>query len=280
MTSVGFVGLGRMGYYMAGNISKTYKTFVWNRTNEKALRHSEEFNTSSISLISDIPKKCKVILFCLPTHKEVKEVINEMNDSLNDSHILIDCTSSDYKVQKEIFDSLKEKNIYFFDAPVSGGPEKAMTGKLTSMVGGDKDKYLEIEDVLKSFSNPIYVGNIGNGCAIKSINNILNVSHLCLAAEALQSLSELGIDKKVALDVINKSSGRSLMTEERIPVDVFQKDYNFGFSLGLMNKDVKLAMNILENPIMFSQINNLLDKSIDKYGKDADYTEVCKLYWE
>ena len=280
MSKIGFVGLGRMGYNMAMNLSKNYETFVWNRSKEKAENHSTKFGSNIISDVKNIPIHCNIIFFCLPTHNEVKSVISEMRENLNETHILIDCTSSDCSVQKEIYNDLIESNIYFFDAPVSGGPEKAFTGELTCMVGGNRNKFIEIESVLKTISNPIYVGDIGNGCAIKSINNILNVSHLCLASEALQSLSDLGIDKKVALEVINKSSGKSLMTEERLPIDVFEKNYNFGFSLGLMNKDVGLAMNIIKNPIMFSKINSLLKESLDKYGYDADYTEICKLYFE
>ena len=88
------------------------------------------------------------------------------------------------------------------------------------------------------------------------------------------------IEKKIALDVINKSSGRSLMTEERIPKHIMEKNYNYGFSLGLMNKDVQLALKLIKNPIMFSHISSLLKKSLEKYGNDADYTEVAKLFLE
>ena len=70
------------------------------------------------------------------------------------------------------------------------------------------------------------------------------------------------------------------MTEERIPKHIMEENYNFGFSLGLMTKDVKLALNLIKNPIMFSQINSLLEKSLDKYGYEADYTEVCKDYFQ
>ena len=147
------------------------------------------------------------------------------------------------------------------------------------MISGDKDKYVEIEKVFNSFSNPQFVGKIGSASTIKSINNILNVSHLCLAAEALQSLENIGIDRNVALNVINKSSGRSLMTEERIPKHIIENNYNYGFSLGLMNKDVSLALQIIKNPIMFSNISLLLNNSLTKYGKNADYTEITKLYF-
>ena len=280
MSKIGFIGLGRMGYNMAINLSKHFETIVWNRSVEKSIKHSQDFGSSYLEDVSIIPTKCNIIFFCLPTHNEVRDIIEHLKPNLNNSHVLIDCTSSDSAVQKEIYNELIKNNIYFFDAPVSGGPSKAFTGELTCMVGGNKDKYSFVEPILKTISNPIYVGDIGNGCAIKAINNILNVSHLCLAAEAIQALSDLGIDKKVALEVINKSSGRSLMTEERLPVDVFEKDYNFGFSLGLMNKDVGLAMKLIKNPIMFSKIKSLLNDSLDKYGYDSDYTEICKLYFE
>ena len=104
--------------------------------------------------------------------------------------------------------------------------------------------------------------------------------HLCIAAEALKSLENIGVDKKVALDVINKSSGRSLVTEERIPKHIMELNYNYGFSLGLMNKDVNLALNIIKEPIMFSNISLLLKKSLEKYGKEADYTEIVKLFFK
>ena len=175
---------------------------------------------------------------------------------------------------------LKKKGVYLLDAPVSGGSEKAFKGNLCSMVGGDKEIYMSVKNVLESFSNPKYVGDIGNGFAIKSINNILNVSHLCLAAEGLKSLHNFGIDYDIALDVINNSSGRSLMTMERIPEHIFHKNYNYGFSLRLMNKDVNTALKIIKNPIMFSNISELLQNGLYKYGEKADYTEIAKLYFK
>jgi len=280
MYKVGFIGLGRMGSNIAYNINKKYDTFVWNRTLKKSKSHNEEYGTTYIENIIDIPKNTNIIFFCLPTNKEVENIINLIKPYLNEKHILIDCTSSDANLQKTIYNKLIQNNIYYFDAPVSGGPEKAYAGILTSMVGGNKEKYSVIEPILKTFSNPIYVGEIGNGCAIKSINNILNVSHLCLASEALSALEEYGIEKKIALEVINKSSGRSLSTQERIPVHIIEKNYNYGFALGLMNKDVQLALKLIKNPIMFSHISSLLKDSLDKYGENADYTEIAKLFFE
>lgn len=279
MKKIGFIGLGKIGYRLSGNISKKFDTYVWNRTTEKIKKHNEEYNSKFVNRLSEIAI-CDIILFCLPTFNEVNLIIDNILPFLKKDTILIDCTSSDYQVQREIYKKLIKKNIFFFDAPVSGGPEKAKTGEITCMVSGDKNKFYQNIEIFKSFSKPIYVGKIGNACAIKSINNILNVSHLCLAAEALSSLEKIGIDKNIALEVINKSSGRSLMTEERIPKHIIEKNYHYGFSLGLMNKDVNLALNIIKNPFMFAKVSSLLKKSIEKYGKEGDYTEIAKLYFE
>lgn len=280
MYKIGFIGLGRIGYNLAGNISKKYDTYIWNRTIKKSINHNKEYNTNILQNINKI-SSCNIIFFCLPTYIQVNYIIQEILPNLKKNTILIDCTTSDYKVQKNIYNKLKSKNIYYFDAPVSGGPEKAKKGNITCMIGGDEHKFNEIENVFKSFSKPLYVGQIGTACAIKSINNIMNVSHLCLAAEALKSLENIGVDKNIALQAINKSSGRSLMTEERIPKHIIEYNYNYGFSLDLMNKDVNLALNIIKEnnkPIMFSNISSLLKKSIKKYGKKADYTEIVKLF--
>jgi len=279
MHKVGFIGLGRIGYNLAGNISKKFNTYIWNRSKEKSINHSKEFNTNLIEDV-ELMTNCNIIFFCLPTYNEVNNIIEKIELKLKPNTILIDCTSSDYEFQRNIYNKLKSNNIHYFDAPVSGGPEKAKKGNITCMIGGDEKKYKEIEDIFKSFSNPQYVGKIGTASAIKSINNIMNVTHLCVAAEALKSLENIGVDKKVALDVINKSSGRSLMTEERIPKHIMELNYNYGFSLGLMNKDVNLALNIIKEPIMFSNISSLLKKSLEKYGKEADYTEIVKLFFK
>ena len=279
MYKIGFIGLGKIGYNLAGSLSNNYKTYVWNRTIQKSLNHTKEFNTNLINDLTDICK-CNVIFFCLPTCNEVENIINILLPSLKKDSILIDCTSSDYKVQRNIYSKLKKINIYYFDAPVSGGPEKAKNGTITCMIGGDKQKFNNIKSIFESFSKPQYVGEIGTASAIKSVNNIMNVSHLCLAAEALKSLENIGIDKNIALEVINKSSGRSLMTEERIPKHIIEKNYNYGFSLGLMNKDVNLALKIIKNPIMFSKISFLLNKSLEKYDYNSDYTNIVKLFFE
>ena len=161
MYKIGFIGLGRIGYNLAGNIGKRYDTYIWNRTQEKSNNHHNDYNTNIVENIKKI-SECDIIFFCLPTYNEVNSVIDKILPNLKSGTTLIDCTSSDYQIQRNIYDKLKLNNIHYFDAPVSGGPEKAKSGEITCMIGGDEKKFNEIEDVFKSFSKPQYVGKIGD----------------------------------------------------------------------------------------------------------------------
>jgi 3-hydroxyisobutyrate dehydrogenase len=277
---IGFIGLGKMGYGIAYNISKKYNVSIWNRTNNIAKKHSIEHNTIFTKNIFDIFKKNNVIFTCLPTSYEVIEIIKNNSNYLQKDTILIDCTTGDPYITKEIGSILKTHNSYILDCPVSGGPGKAHTGTLTSMIGGEKYIYNKVEDIIKSFSNPIYCGCLGNANAIKSINNILNITHLCIASEGLNALKNYGVDPNIALKVINKSSGRSLMTEERIPQEIITEKYNYGFKIGLMNKDIQIANKLLGDTIMFKETYKLLNKFLINNDDNLDYTEITKLLYK
>lgn len=280
MFKVGYIGLGRMGYHISKNINKKFKTFVWNRTEQKAIDHSLKYNTKNLSL-KNLAKQSDVIMLCLPTSNEVNNIINDIYPYLRKNQIIIDNTSSNPFEIKNLYNSLLTNNIQLLDAPVSGGPTKAEKGTLSCMVGGDKNIYNNCEDILNTFSNPEYVGNIGNGCAIKSINNIINTTNLLVLTEGLKALKDYGIDIELALKVINKSSGRSLMSLERFPKHIIEGNYNYGFSLELMEKDIKIADSLINEKIMFRNTLVILDKYNKKYkiDKDTDYTELTKFYF-
>ena len=126
----------------------------------------------------------------MPTIYEVKQVIDIMYPHLTENQIIVDNSSSDPFVIKELSDKLLRKNVYLFDGPVSGGPTKAKNGTLSCMVGGDEIVYEKIENILKTYSKPQYVGEVGNGCAIKAINNILNVTNLLVLSDGLSALNK------------------------------------------------------------------------------------------
>lgn len=279
MIRIGYIGLGKIGYPISGNISKHFNVNIWNRTKEIGEKHSKVYNSKHCNNLDTLVNESDVIMTCLPTVSIVKNIIDNIYPSLREDQIIIDNTTSDPNVIKNISKKLKKKKVHLLDAPVSGGPEKAKLGTLACMVGGDKTIYNRVEPILKTISEPQYVGEIGNGCAIKVINNILNVTNLSIVAEGLKALIDYGIDIETALNVINKSSGRSLMSIERFPKHIIEGNYNYGFDIGLMKKDVDIAMTLIDDPIILKPVSNLLQEAINNYGDKVDYTEVTKKYF-
>lgn len=198
---------------------------------------------------------------------------------------VIDCTSGHPKSTQRIADWLKEDHgVHMLDCAVSGGPRGARAGTVAAFVGGDAAVVKEHVPDIETFSaNIVHLGPVGAGHAVKAINNALNVSNLLTATEGLLALKKLGIDPSRACAVINKSSGRSLMSEVRIPTDCISGWFNYGFKLGLMNKDVGIANELLDEHFADATIlrntKRLIDASLtlEDVDGDSDYTEVIKI---
>lgn len=288
---IAIVGLGKIGFPIAARIKKSF-------TNLTVL--ADGFNSPSIFKHANLYKTlpCKnfnqfyqndYIVSVLPNSHILKKFINDTKHHITDNSkpkIWIDCTSGDPTITREISDILEKHNIKMIDAPISGGPTGAEQGKLCCIVGGEKKDVEECRPILETFvSNIIHVGNISSGHSVKSMNNILNMTHLMIASECLIALKKMNIDPKEALKAINNSSGRSLQTTNRIPEQVFTREFAYGFDLELMYKDVKIATEILEkyNPDsgIISQTLNTIDKHIkNKDIENYDYTEIIKFLEE
>lgn len=307
------------------NISSTSATTI----NNKYLS-----NIDICSNIHECMTNCDYIMTCLPTSGDVNNVIDEYldytyncnsNESYNPqeeqeeeeiSHpIWLDCTSGTALESKRIGNKLlTQYKMHFLDCPVSGGVCKAEKGEIACMVGcNDSEIYNQCRPLLSCFANYVEnVGNVGTGHAIKAINNLLNVSNLLVVTEGLSLLlknfAKDGDDDndnkdsikllETALNAINHSSGRSLMSQERWPTHIIDGKYNYDFMLGLMLKDVKNALKLDSNNENENKnkdendsddkirlqiaptVEKMLEKGVEKYGYDADYTESVKLYFD
>jgi len=234
--SVLFVGLGAMGYHMAAHIaaadlSLVSSSYVYNRTVSTAKKHVDENGGRVISKLpqglESLPAEARpnVVVLCLPTSNIVSSVVDQILSGgakgLQKGCIFIDCTSGKPQVTTAIGRRIQAAGMHMIDAPVSGGPEGSKKGSLAVIAGGDAEIVKKVLPLLHLFGRSItHVGGLGAGHAVKAVNNTLNTSHLILAAEGLAVLSKMGICPKVAVSAINESSGRSLMTEARIPGDV------------------------------------------------------------
>ncbi len=296
-----FVGLGAMGSKMAARLTPHFQVFGYKKPSDPSIEISH-FITLTNSL-EEAMDNSQYIVTCLPTSKYVQQVAETLHSTVSKrtrplpNITWLDCTSGDPFITKEIASYLEDSQIplHFFDTPISGGPSKASIGELSCMVGGNQSLFENLETkaqfIISQFaSNFIYVGELGSGHAVKAINNFMNVSHLLVASEALSALQKYGIDVKEALKIINKSSGRSLMTEERFPLNIMHETnpYNHGFKLGLMKKDIGIACGLIQSmggggeneKVTSEKLPDLMDMAIEKYGYDADYTEATRLFIE
>ena len=287
--TVAFIGLGAMGWGIATNLAAAAArgdvaspVTVWNRTSAKAERHAAAFGTRCARTLSDV-SRADVIITCLPTSAEVAAVVAKMAPELKAGSLWIDCTSGDPNTTRETARALERVGVTMVDSPVSGGPDGAKTGELTAMVGGDANRVAH--PVISRFAKKriVHCGPIGSGHAVKAVNNCLNATHLIVGGEALIALAKWGVQPEIALNAINASSGRSLQTEVRLPEEVLSRKFDYGFKLGLMLKDVRIAVDGLlsaeescrEGSIL-ALVKRLLEKSTDEQGYDADYTRVVR----
>lgn len=285
---IAFLGLGAMGYPMAANLGNKVQgdVLVWNRTQSVGKDHANKHGSKLLTDDFEELSTARAVFLCLPTSDEVDVVMRRAQPHLRPGTVVVDITSGHPQQTQEIAGWLKaESGVDFMDCAVSGGPAGARGGTLASFVGCDDDAVVKgmVPD-LESFSGHIvHLGPVGAGHAVKAINNAMNVSNLLCATEGLLALKSLGIDPTRALAVINKSSGRSLMSEQRLPQDVVSGWFNYGFKLGLMEKDVRIANDLLDEHFSDATIirntGRLLKESLelDELGFDSDYTEVVKL---
>jgi 3-hydroxyisobutyrate dehydrogenase len=286
---VAFVGLGAMGWGIAANLAAAAKdgkiaspVLVWNRTTLKSEQHEARHGTRCARALSDV-SQADVIITCLPTSSEVATIASELAPALKSGSVWIDCTSGDPDSTKDISRTLQEAGVAMIDCAVSGGPDGAASGQLTAMVGGDSDNVAHSVITLFAKKKVVHCGPVGAGHAVKAMNNCLNAAHLIVAGEALLALKKWGVDPELALQAINASSGRSLQTEVRIPTEVLTRRFDYGFKLGLMLKDVRIAVDGIaacqgerRDTSMLPAVKKMLEQSVYAQGYDVDYTCVLR----
>lgn len=241
---VAFIGLGAMGWHMASHLPKLgYEVQVWNRTEEKALRHAEIFNTKAVSIADAV--QADIIFSCLPTSADVEALISA--NTPKKGSIWVDCTSGVPNSANKLSAQLGQIGVDYLDAPVSGQTIGAERGTLTIMIGGDFEAFEKAKPIIQAFAGLIeYVGESGSGFAVKAINNTLMATHLWALAEGLTVLKSKGVDLSAALSCINASSGKSNISENIMAQRVLNRKFEKTFALDLLQKDIGIAVDLVE----------------------------------
>lgn len=193
--NIAFVGTGLMGLPMIKNLAKSnYKIKAFNRTLSKMNELSIFKNIKISSSLEDAIKNSEVVITMLPDDEAVKKVIDEILEKklLKSNSIFIDMSSTKYESAKLFYNNLKNSNIYFIDAPVSGGPEGAKSASLAIMAGGDLATFQQVQNILNFMGNPTLVGPSGSGQVAKLCNQIIVGVTIGAVAEAIILCEKVG----------------------------------------------------------------------------------------
>ncbi len=278
---IAFIGLGAMGFPMARHLAREHEVIVWNRTREKAERHSREHGTKLARDLADCAA-AEVIITMLPTSKEVDEIVDKLLPHLRPGMLWIDATSGDPNVSRETAKRLAAKSVDFVDAPVTGAVVGAENATLTIMVGGSKEAFERAREVLRlNGKTIIHVGDVGTGHAIKVLTNSIMGATVWMTSECLLLARELGIDIKTALAVTNAGSGRSNASENLLPMRLVEGKWPLIFKLAHHDKDIRIAASLSlqrhASTPMLALTSQLFTAALHELGDNADYIEVAKI---
>ena len=282
---VGFIGVGNMGCALASRLIGKIPLTVF----DKDLKRLDVWDREGVTVAKDLRDLAigsEVVLTCLPTSNEVKSIIlgkNGISRYLAPGSLIVDMTSGDPTVTREISELILKNKIELIDAPVSGGPRGAREGTIAIMVGGSRVQFERVSSVLSYIShNIIHAGPIGSGHSIKLGNNLLNLICRMGTLEVISMLVREGVAPDMAVNIIQKSSGRNYATEITLPDNILSGKMNQGFSTAMMEKDSSLALQIgakHELDMALGKVaQTMLERTIAKYGLDADISAVASLF--
>lgn len=285
---VAFIGLGNMGAPMARRlIGAGYKLVVADAlaaTVDKFV--AEPANAGSTERFAGaeaLAQACRVVITMLPDGKVVRDVLlgaNGIAKRLAAGSVVIDMSSSSPVGTRELHADLAKLGIPLVDAPVSGGVKKAIDGSLALMAGGDPAVVDRCRKLLEPMGKVFVTGGPGTGHAMKSMNNFLSAANLAVAAEAVIAGQRFGLDPKTMIDIFNASTGRNSGTDSKFPNNVLPRTFNSGFALGLMAKDLRLALEVANashaQVDLLKSCAHIWAEAEKQLGGKADNTEVVK----
>lgn len=246
--TVGVIGLGNMGRGMALTLQRSGYAVLGLDKSEQVSAVARDAGIPLASSLPELAKACSAIVLSLPTSAIVRAVLEGEEGLLANAApgtLLIDTTTADPQITRELAVALKEKGLRFVDAPVSGGPTGAMKGELTMFIGGSEEDVAYANPILSALGTKrFHIGDVSAGHVAKLINNLLTASHLVTASEAFRLANAAGISTDQLIEAVNAGSGRSGVTLFNYPTRILNNTYSSGFTMQLMRKDVNLAVSL------------------------------------
>ena len=244
---VAFIGLGVMGYPMAGHLANAgHNVTVYNRTTAKAQKWVSEYQGEYAETPSEAAKGADIVFMCVGNDDDLRSVVygeQGVLASMHEGSYLVDHTTTSAEVAREVAAQAKLQGIAFLDAPVSGGQAGAENGVLTVMVGGDEADFNVVQPVMAAFSRfSQLLGEVGSGQLCKMVNQICIAGVVQGLAEGLHFAKQAGLDGEKVIETISKGAAGSWQMENRYKT-MWAGEYEFGFAVDWMRKDLGIALD-------------------------------------
>ncbi|MGO2332026.1 MAG: NAD(P)-dependent oxidoreductase [Pseudoalteromonas nigrifaciens] len=248
---VAFIGLGVMGYPMAGHLAKAgHSVCVYNRTQAKAQKWANEFSGSFAATPREAVNDADIVFMCVGNDDDLRSVVygeNGVLAGIKAGSILVDHTTTSATVAREVAAKAALLKVDFIDAPVSGGQAGAENGVLTVMAGGSEAVFAKVQPVMTAFSRfSQLLGGVGSGQLCKMVNQICIAGAVQGLAEGLHFAKQAGLDGEKVIETISKGAAGSWQMENRYKT-MWAGEYDFGFAVDWMRKDLGIALNEAKN---------------------------------
>ncbi|SDZ70343.1 3-hydroxyisobutyrate dehydrogenase [Variovorax sp. YR266] len=280
--NIGYVGLGNMGGALARRLQLTYSLTVYDR-DAACVQRLAEHGANRAESLGQIAASCDVILLCLPTSEHVRSVLlgpDGIAAIAKPGTLVVDQTSGDPTVTRDIAAKLAERGIDMVDAPVSGGPAGADAGTIAIMVGAAPALFERIGHVLRAISpNVFHAGDIGCGHVVKLANNLLSAGTRLMTLEAMALAVKNGVEGEKALDIMMTSGGRNFWMEKYMASHILTGKLKAAFALGLLHKDVRLACQLGQDsgmPMLFGNLaKDFYQMALNEYSFESPVNVVA-----
>lgn len=280
---LGFVGVGQMGGPMAGRLLDAGYTLTIFDARAQATQPLAARGAQVARSAAEVASQVETVMVSLPTPTIVREVILGANGVASGTKVrtIVDLSTTGARVEQEIAQALSAKGIDLVDSPVSGGVAGAKKGTLAVMTACGAAQLERLKPVLEVFGKVFYLGaQPGMGQVMKLANNLLSATAMAITSEAMVMGVKAGLDPNVMLDVINAGTGRNSASQDKFPRAIVPRLFNFGFTNGLMYKDVKLCLeeaDALGVPMFVGQgVRQAWFLACQEIGANEDFTKIVQ----
>ncbi|MFK7858265.1 MAG: NAD(P)-dependent oxidoreductase [Granulosicoccus sp.] len=278
---IGVIGCGAMGGAMVQRLTEQGESVICYDVIPQARARMSNSGVDVAVDLSSLAVQCPIIILSLPKADDVRTVMHELGPMMQAGSVVLDTSTSEPDTSRELAKHATEAGYAFIDGPVSGGPTGARNGTMTMVLGGLEASIDQLRPVLAHLTaKTVYIGPSGSGHAAKIANNLLCAANLALVSEMARLAESQGVSLDKLLQGINAGSGRSGVSEVNFPLWILDEHYNSGFTMGLMRKDVGLAVSLAERCALdlpaTRAIADVWEASRSAVPDSADFNEIYK----